>query len=276
MVGDCGRNRGLVDLLEERMVQLIAHQHALRGRKVSLVGWSLGGIYASNLPSLCQKKRICAWGARLRARRARLKYGSYNGRAATRRTRVCRLCAASLLEPPPVSTTAVFSKADGICAWQGCVEEVGPLAESIEVYSSHCGMGFNPLPVIVLSEYASIKMAVEPMRRGAYDFLQKPVSSADIRDRLERLRLGTSEPISAETLARPGIPMLNLRERHILALLMYGQTSKQIGQKLSVSFRTVENIRARLLKKFHAKDAESIARQLFALDRPKSPKPKER
>jgi DNA-binding NarL/FixJ family response regulator len=57
---------------------------------------------------------------------------------------------------------------------------------------------------------------------------------------------------------------------------MYGQTSKQIGQKLSVSFRTVENIRARLLKKFHAKDAESIARQLFALDRPKSPKPKER
>src|SRR5207245_4684785 len=45
---------------------------------------------------------------------------------------------------PPVPTTAIFSRTDGICAWQGCMEKATATSESIEVESSHCGMGHHP------------------------------------------------------------------------------------------------------------------------------------
>ena len=47
--------------------------------------------------------------------------------------------------PPPVPTTSIFSRSDGIVAWQCSVEKAGPLHENIEVEASHLGLGFNPL-----------------------------------------------------------------------------------------------------------------------------------
>jgi hypothetical protein len=58
----------------------------------------------------------------------------------------------SLAEPPPVPTTAIFSRTDGICAWQGCVEKTSAFAESIEVESSHCGMGHHPAAVYAVAD----------------------------------------------------------------------------------------------------------------------------
>jgi len=58
----------------------------------------------------------------------------------------------SLSEPPPVPTTAIFSRTDGICAWQGCMEKSSATAESIEVESSHCGMGHHPAVVYAVAE----------------------------------------------------------------------------------------------------------------------------
>jgi len=46
--------------------------------------------------------------------------------------------------PPPVPSTAIYSRSDGIVAWQGCLEREGPLSENIEVEGSHCGLGHNP------------------------------------------------------------------------------------------------------------------------------------
>jgi hypothetical protein len=43
----------------------------------------------------------------------------------------------TLAETPPVATTSIFSRSDGICAWQACLNKDGPLAENIEVYGSH-------------------------------------------------------------------------------------------------------------------------------------------
>ena len=45
--------------------------------------------------------------------------------------------------PPPVPSTAIYSRADGVVAWQNCCEEVGPTSDNIEVYGSHCGLGIN-------------------------------------------------------------------------------------------------------------------------------------
>jgi len=49
----------------------------------------------------------------------------------------------ALAGAPPVPTTAIFSRTDGICAWQGCREQASATTESIEVESSHCGMGHH-------------------------------------------------------------------------------------------------------------------------------------
>ena len=58
----------------------------------------------------------------------------------------------SLAGAPPVPTTAIFSRTDGICAWQGCREEASAMSESIEVESSHCGMGHHPAAVYAVAD----------------------------------------------------------------------------------------------------------------------------
>jgi hypothetical protein len=58
----------------------------------------------------------------------------------------------SLSQTPPVPTTAIFSRTDGICAWQGCVEKTSAKSESIEVESSHCGMGHHPAAVYAVAD----------------------------------------------------------------------------------------------------------------------------
>ena len=57
-----------------------------------------------------------------------------------------------LHETPPVPTTAVFSRSDGVCAWQSCIEKEGPQAENIEVDSSHCGLGHHPAAVYAVAD----------------------------------------------------------------------------------------------------------------------------
>ena len=54
--------------------------------------------------------------------------------------------------PPPVPCTAIFSRSDGIVAWQGCVEEQGPTTENIEIEGSHCGLGHNPAALYAIAD----------------------------------------------------------------------------------------------------------------------------
>jgi len=53
---------------------------------------------------------------------------------------------------PPVPCTAIFSRSDGIVAWQGCMEREGPAAENIEVEGSHCGLGHNPAVLAAVAD----------------------------------------------------------------------------------------------------------------------------
>ena len=52
----------------------------------------------------------------------------------------------------PVPSSAIFSRSDGIVAWQGCLEREGPTSENIEVEGSHCGLGHNPTVLYAIAD----------------------------------------------------------------------------------------------------------------------------
>ena len=150
-----GRNLGLRHGVQEAMVDLVQELNDTHGAKVSLVGWSLGGLYARQLAKM-MPERV----------RGVITLGSpfASGPKATNAWRVYELASgrradeedtsfgSALSEPPPVPTTAIFSRTDGICAWQGCVEQTSATSESIEVESSHCGMGHHPAAVYAVAD----------------------------------------------------------------------------------------------------------------------------
>jgi pimeloyl-ACP methyl ester carboxylesterase len=150
-----GRNLGLREGVQHAMVDLVHELSDAHGRKISLVGWSLGGIYARQLAKMLpgHVRSVITLGspfaATPKATNAWRVYEMASGRSSEEQD---HRFGGSLAEAPPVPTTAIFSRTDGICAWQGCVEKTSALSESIEVESSHCGMGHNPAVVYAVAD----------------------------------------------------------------------------------------------------------------------------
>ena len=122
------------------------------GRRVSLVGWSLGGLYARQLAKLAPDKVRCVislgspFAGSPKSTNAWRAYEWANGSKADDQM------PAGLAEVPPVPTTSIFSRTDGICAWQGCLNPDGPTSENIEVDGSHCGLGHHPAVVYAIAD----------------------------------------------------------------------------------------------------------------------------
>lgn len=130
---------GLVD-----NVRTLKAEHG--GRKVSLVGWSLGGIFAREIAKCAPDavRNVITVGTPFAAldggNHAGPLYKLLKGDSA----RITNAMQARLRQPPPVPTTSVYSKSDGIVCWQGCIEKRSRLTESIEVDASHLGMVNHP------------------------------------------------------------------------------------------------------------------------------------
>jgi pimeloyl-ACP methyl ester carboxylesterase len=150
-----GRNLGLRHGVQDAMVDLLQEMNDTHGRKVSLVGWSLGGLYARQLAKMMPERvrSVITLGSPFaagpKATNAWRVYEIASGRRADEED---LRFGGALSSPPPVPTTAIFSRTDGICAWQGCVEKSSAMAESIEVESSHCGMGHHPAAVYAVAD----------------------------------------------------------------------------------------------------------------------------
>ena len=142
--------------------------HADSGRKVSLVGWSLGGIYARELARRAPDavRQVITLGTPFAAMRgathAEGLYQLLNGGAA----QLSDALAARLRMTPPVPTTSVYSKSDGVVCWRGCIEQRTPLAESVQVDASHLGMVTHPDVLrIVVNRLAQPEGQWRPLRR---------------------------------------------------------------------------------------------------------------
>jgi len=111
------------------------------------------------------------------------------------------------------------------------------------------------LPVIIITGHGDVPLAVEAMKAGARDFLEKPFDDerllAVVRAILEQ-REG-EEPVREEqAAARARIARLSQRERQVLKRLVDGQLNKTIAWELGISARTVEVYRAKLMTKMQA------------------------
>jgi pimeloyl-ACP methyl ester carboxylesterase len=146
-----GRNVGdeaTIAALEERLADIRARHH----QPVSLIGWSLGGIYARELAKRAAEdvRVVITLGSPFKgpykASHVRHVYEALSG------TKGSDARSARFAAPPPVPTTAVFSRQDGIVAWQRCVEPPAAQTESVEVPGSHCGLGYNVLALYVIAD----------------------------------------------------------------------------------------------------------------------------
>ncbi|MBA4176384.1 MAG: alpha/beta hydrolase [Leptothrix sp. (in: Bacteria)] len=144
-----GPRQGVLDACREQLRQ-VATRH---GERVSLIGWSLGGIYARELAKEQPEHARCVitlgtpFNAHPRATNAWRFFELVSGQSSHD---------AELIEQirgtPPCPTTSIFSKTDGVVAWQCSLNPAAPHAENIEVHASHIGMGMNPLTLYAIAD----------------------------------------------------------------------------------------------------------------------------
>lgn len=120
-------------------------------------------------------------------------------------------------------------------------------------------------PVIMISGSADIPMAVDAIRHGALDFIEKPFDPATIvrrvRDALDASGARAAAMARADEGPHlPGAEALTPREREVLGLISGGQSNKEAGRLLGISPRTIEVHRARIMEKLGAKNAADLVR----------------
>ncbi|KQV77386.1 hypothetical protein ASC64_00595 [Nocardioides sp. Root122] len=136
-----GDPRRDVDRLSDRVLELVE----AAGRPASLVGWSLGGVIAREVARRHPEavRRVITYGTPVTG-------GPRHTTVARAYNRVARPGARRVAErldptaPIPVPLTIMFSRRDGIVAWQACLDHTSPDAEHVEVSSTHIGMGIDP------------------------------------------------------------------------------------------------------------------------------------
>lgn len=142
-----GRNIGGISRMRALLRDRLAEISRSTGRKVSIVGWSLGGVYARDLalqaPDLV--RYVVTLGSPfandVTATNATRLYEALSGEAVGDNSALREAISGDL----PVPTTSIYSRADGVVNWQTCVLRPSGTAENIEVYlASHVGLGVNP------------------------------------------------------------------------------------------------------------------------------------
>ena len=114
------------------------------------------------------------------------------------------------------------------------------------------------LPVIFLTGHGDVPMAVDSLKRGAFDFFEKPFNDNQLMDRVDEA-LAKSRQAAASSAVRERLATLSAREREVLDLILAGNMNKVVADKLGISMRTVEVHRAHIFDKMQVKTAVELA-----------------
>jgi two-component system response regulator DctR len=154
--------------------------------------------------------------------------------------------------------------------WRGCIVLDIRMREmsGLECFEALREQG-NSLPVIFLTGHGDVPMAVGALKKGAFDFLEKPVDDNALVDRVIRAlaadaRRQASEASQATVATR--IAQLTPREHEVMRLVLAGKFNKVIADELNISMRTVEVHRSRVFEKMGVRSAVELA-QLLAQPR---------
>ena len=166
-----GRNFGPRPGIEEAMLATIDRLHAQSGRKVSLIGQSLGGAYARLLAAQRPDavRSVITLGSPVtghpRSSNAWRVYEFTSGKSSVDPQRWRQVT-----QPPQVPTTSIYSRSDGVVAWQSSIESSElPHTENIEVVSSHIGMAVHPLVLFAVADrLAQPEAAWRPFERRGW------------------------------------------------------------------------------------------------------------
>ncbi len=140
-----------------------------------------------------------------------------------------------------------------------------PEIGGLEVQQQLLNQG-SRLPIILVSGYSEIPSAVQAIKKGAFDFLEKPVDGALLVEKVQSALI-RSRQLHAQYLAQvtceARLALLTAKEREVAELVVEGKSSPQIAQALNISVRTVENHRARLMEKLRVESIPELVKLFF-------------
>jgi hypothetical protein len=174
-----GLNRGPDGAFDDWVPSLVAgvrELHAQHGRKVSLVGWSLGGVYAREVAKLAPDavRQVVTLGTPFGAMGDANHAGTIFRLLGGDTSQLTPELQARLRERPPVPTTSVYSKSDGVVCWQGCLQAEGERVQNVEVNASHLGMGSHPEVLRVVGD----RLALPEGKWRPYRRLRRPAANS--------------------------------------------------------------------------------------------------
>lgn len=119
------------------------------------------------------------------------------------------------------------------------------------------------VPIIFITGFAEVATAVEAMKNGAFDFIEKPFSAQSLLGKIQSA-LESSKARYARWLAHQAITarldLLTPREKSVVDHVVAGRSSREISAELGISVRTVENHRARILEKLHVESTVDLVK----------------
>ncbi len=125
------------------------------------------------------------------------------------------------------------------------------------------------LPVIIITGYGDVEMAVNAMKAGAVDFIEKPYKEQELLDQVHRAisRSVRKRQVSGEEqMAREHLASLTPREREVLQFVVDGEPNKRIAHHLGVSEKTIEFHRSNIMKKLQATSLADLVRKTLIAD----------
>jgi len=123
-----------------------------------------------------------------------------------------------------------------------------------------------PPPIIFITSHSEISAAVEAMKAGAFDFVEKPVNGHVLIEKVQAALI-QSRKLHRDRLSQSSrqarMDLLTPKEREIVEFVVQGQSSREIATALDISVRTVENHRARIMEKLHIASAVELVKMFI-------------